>query len=582
MLSSKPPPYTPELVVEARESAGKIEGGFWTKSSSAADYESRARKKLETISGQIQRSGTPGETQRAHYEAAMAAQAAVLQASAPQASAPPRAPSQDNAQLAATLDLFDRKLQSAGAGASARASHSQASQASSPRLGPHVSDPALHRIVQAIVKRYVDRAEFKAFLQPLSMEQRRAYLVKIATCGKRALGEYYRTQKESGSKSKGLGEVALVEHITGVVMKMMAKAGGDAAGAASLGLHHQQQLRLREEETARRDEAREKLERERAEHERARRTDGGSNVGGAKEQETGPAGSVMEMAAYWKRLGEMRGAYLPRAKQTMELLKKKAKSGADDKNTQKRNAEKFLQWFGSHLVPMLSQTAEAPCASAKFSMAELDHLDAQMKKLIAVTSGRAAAAQGSAAGGGADQYRQTSATNAPAASAGAESSFTSESADAPTRLAKTKYPYGDGVSDERDERAVAAKEATKRSDEAAARTEASARRARPSAFASVTRRDATASAEREPPTPFFFDTFPPPTTPGKPSDARGDDTDPPAIFVDSARTNAPVAMSFVNGGRELRRRALETSAAAGDATPALIWKSWDHLNRRSA
>ena len=574
MLSSKPPPYTPELVVEARESAGKIEGGFWTKSSSAADYESRARKKLETISGQIQRSGTPGETQRAHYEAAMAAQAAVLQASAPQASAPPRAPSQDNAQLAATLDLFDRKLQSAGAGASARASHSQASQASSPRLAPHVSDPALHRIVQAIVKRYVDRAEFKAFLQPLSMEQRRAYLVKIATCGKRALGEYYRTQKESGSKSKGLGEVALVEHITGVVMKMMAKAGGDAAGAASLGLHHQQQLRLREEETARRDEAREKMERERAEHERARRTDGGSIGGvGATEPATGPAGSVMEMAAYWKRLGEMRGAYLPRAKQTMELLKKKAKSGADDKNTQKRNAEKFLQWFGSHLVPMLSQTAEAPCASAKFSMAELDHLDAQMKKLIAVTSGRAAAAQGSAAGGGADQYRQTSATNAPAASAGAESSFTSESADA---------PKGAKRGDERDERAVAAKEATKRSDEAAARTEASARRARPSAFASVTRRDATASAEREPPTPFFFDTFPPPTTPGKPSDARGDDTDPPAIFVDSARTNAPVAMSFVNGGRELRRRALETSAAAGNATPASIWKSWDHLTKRSA
>ena len=405
MLSSKPPPYTPELVVEARESAGKIEGGFWTKSSSAADYQSRARKKLETISGQIQRSGTPGETQRAHYEAAMAAQAAVLQASAP-----PRAPSQDNAQLVATLDLFDRKLQSAGAGAS-RASHSQASQASqasSPlsRVGPpSASDPALHRIVQAIVKRYVDRAEFKAFLQLLSMEQRRAYLVKVATCGKRALGEYYRQQKETavrGSKSKGLGEVALVEHITGVVMKMMAKAGGEFAANAGLGLHHQQQLRLREEETARLAAARDKLERERREHERARR-DGGSVsvVGGANEPATGPgpAGSVMEMAAYWKRLGEMRGAYLPRAKQTMELLKRKAKNGADDSTT-KRNAEKFLQWFSAHLVPMLSQTAEAPCASAKFSMAELDHLDAQMKKLIAVTSGRPAAAQGSAAGGG--------------------------------------------------------------------------------------------------------------------------------------------------------------------------------------
>lgn len=580
MLSSKSPPYTPELVVEARESAGKIEGGFWTKSSSAADYESRARKKLETISGQIQRSGTPGETQRAHYEAAMAAQAAVLQASAP-----PRAPSQDNAQLVATLDLFDRKLQSAGAGAS-RASHSQASQASqasSPlsRVGPPpVSDPALHRIVKAIVKRYVDRAEFKAFLQPLSMEQRRAYLVKVATCGKRALGEYYRQQKETavrGSKSKGLGEVALVEHITGVVMKMMAKAGGDAAANAGLGLHHQQQLRLREEETARLAAARDKLERERREHERARR-DGGSVsvVGGANEPATGPAGSVMEMAAYWKRLGEMRGAYLPRAKQTMELLKRKAKNGADDSTT-KRNAEKFLQWFSAHLVPMLSQTAEAPCASAKFSMAELDHLDAQMKKLIAVTSGRAAAAQGSAAGGGADQYRaaEKSAGGAPAASAGAESSFTSESADAP-RAAKR----GD-ERDERDERGVAAREAMRRSDEAVALAEASARRARPSAFVSVTCRDATASAS-PPPTPFFFETFPPPTMPGKPSDAGDDDTAPPAIFVESARSNAPVAMSFVSGGRELRRRALETKAAAGDATPAFIWRSWDDLTRRSA
>jgi hypothetical protein len=98
----------------------------------------------------------------------------------------------------------------------------------------------------------------------------------------------------------------------------------------------------------------------------------------------------------------------------------------------------------------------------------------------------------------------------------------------------------------------------------------------------VTRGDATASAEREPPTPFFFDTFPPPTTPGKPHAGGGDDTAPPVIFVESAVRNAPVAMSFVNGGRELRRRALETSAAAGNATPASIWKSWDHLTKRSA
>ena len=565
MLSSKPPPYDSALVVEARESAGKIEGGFWTKSSSAADYESRARKKLETISGQIQRSGTPGETQRAHYEAAMTAQVTLLQASAP----PPNPPPQDNAQLAATLDLFDRKLQSSGAGASA------ASQASSPRPA---ADPALNRIVQAIVKRYVDRAEFKAFLQTLSMDQRRAYLVKIAQCGKRALAHYYQQQRASASKSKGLGEVALVEHITGVVMKLMAKASGDGAATASLGLHHQQQLRQREEETARAAAAREKLERERAEHERARRDGAGVSV------EAPFAGGVMEMAAYWTRLGEMRGAYLPRAKQTMELLKKKARSGADD-STQKKNAERFLQWMSAHLVPMLSQTAEAPCASAKFSMAELDHLDAQMKKLIAVTSGRAAAAQGSAAGGGAATPAARLENDAggflAASGVVAESSVTSESVDHGDGSKRRKSDEGLNPKPSRDQTAIAlereARENEARAD--ARRKAAEALSARPSAFARVMLRDATSASHTAPPTPFALERFPPPKTPGtgKPGDGSGDDVAPPALFVDPARKNAVVAMSFVNGGRELRRRALETKFGAGDATSETVWKSWDDL-----
>lgn len=564
MLSSKPPPYDSALVVEARESAGKIEGGFWTKSSSAADYESRARKKLETISGQIQRSGTPGETQRAHYEAAMTAQVTLLQASAP----PPPPPPQDNAQLAATLDLFDRKLQSSGAGASA------ASQAS-PRPA---ADPALNRIVQAIVKRYVDRAEFKAFLQTLSMDQRRAYLVKIAQCGKRALAHYYQQQRASASKSKGLGEVALVEHITGVVMKLMAKASGDGAAAASLGLHHQQQLRQREEETARAAAAREKLERERAEHERARRDGAGVSV------EAPFAGGVMEMAAYWTRLGEMRGAYLPRAKQTMELLKKKARSGADD-STQKKNAERFLQWMSAHLVPMLSQTAEAPCASAKFCMAELEQLDAQMKKLIAVTSGRAAAAQGSAAGGGAATLAarlENDAGGFPAASGVvAESSVTAESVDHGDGSKRRKSDEGLNPKPSRDQTAIAlereARENEARAD--ARRKAAEALSARPSAFARVMLRDATSASHTAPPTPFALERFPPPKTPGtgKPGDGSGDDVAPPALFVDPARKNAVVAMSFVNGGRELRRRALETKFGAGDATSETVWKSWDDL-----
>ena len=95
---AKDPAYDSALVGEARVSAGKIEGGFWTKSSSAADYESRARKMLESVSAPATSSeaARTGETQRAHYEAAMAAQVALLQASA----APAAPPSAGQRQLA--------------------------------------------------------------------------------------------------------------------------------------------------------------------------------------------------------------------------------------------------------------------------------------------------------------------------------------------------------------------------------------------------------------------------------------------------------------------------------------------------
>ena len=49
--------------------------------------------------------------------------------------------------------------------------------------------------------------------------------------------------------------------------------------------------------------------------------------------------SVHEMAAYWKRLGEMRGRP-PRAKQTLEQLKKKARA---DNGVVAKNAQKFIR-----------------------------------------------------------------------------------------------------------------------------------------------------------------------------------------------------------------------------------------------
>ena len=112
MLSSKPPPYSDALVTEARSSAMKVEGGFWTKSASASDYVAKVQRKLAAIAGAVCKT-TPAETQRAYYEAAMKQQDAThARASSAAPASAPLPPTNSDAQLAATtLDLFDRKHQ---------------------------------------------------------------------------------------------------------------------------------------------------------------------------------------------------------------------------------------------------------------------------------------------------------------------------------------------------------------------------------------------------------------------------------------------------------------------------------------
>ena len=203
MLSSKPPPYLPALVLEARESAGKIEVGLWQKASGGGDYVTRARKKMETIATQIQRSGTPVQVQGAHYQAAMAAQQLAQQQAAAQrhsqsqtAAAAAQTGNPENEQLAATLDLFDRKLQSGGGSHPPQlqserpaSGHAQNHQAQSSTLTlvqnsaqPPVNDPHMNRLVQLVVKKYVDRPEFKTYLSGLPNAEQRQCLVKSTCC----------------------------------------------------------------------------------------------------------------------------------------------------------------------------------------------------------------------------------------------------------------------------------------------------------------------------------------------------------------------------------------------------------------
>jgi hypothetical protein len=207
MLSSKPPPYLPALVLEARESAGKIEVGLWQKASGGGDYVTRARKKMETIATQIQRSGTPAQVQGAHYQAAMAAQQLAQQQAAAQrhsqsqtAAAAAQTGNPENEQLAATLDLFDRKLQSGGGShppqlqserpASGHAQNHQAQSSTQTNPAglvqnsaqPPVNDPHMNRLVQLVVKKYVDRPEFKTYLSGLPNAEQRQCLVKSTCC----------------------------------------------------------------------------------------------------------------------------------------------------------------------------------------------------------------------------------------------------------------------------------------------------------------------------------------------------------------------------------------------------------------
>ena len=108
MLSSKPPPYSDALVTEARSSAMKVEGGFWTKSASASDYVAKVQRKLAAIAGAVCKT-TPAETQRAYYEAAMKQQDAThARASSAAPASAPLPPTNSDAQLAAERILFMR------------------------------------------------------------------------------------------------------------------------------------------------------------------------------------------------------------------------------------------------------------------------------------------------------------------------------------------------------------------------------------------------------------------------------------------------------------------------------------------
>ena len=165
MLSSKPPPYDLSLVGEARDSAQKVEQGLWGKASSPTDYVAKVNKKLQDLDDDPAHRTLPDAA--CALRCRDGADGTDFGKSDPASgrSDPPAPKPADDPQLAATLELFDRK----------NAHEHQQMQSQSPApvaQQTSASKNDVNAIVQAILKRYVDRPDFKAYIQGLPVDQR--------------------------------------------------------------------------------------------------------------------------------------------------------------------------------------------------------------------------------------------------------------------------------------------------------------------------------------------------------------------------------------------------------------------------
>ena len=92
--------------------------------------------------------------------------------------------------------------------------------------------------------------------------------------------------------------------------------------------------------------------------------------------------SFDDLVQYWKRLGELRVAYLPRVEQASRCSE--VQQGRRSGGSKRRNFAKMTE----HTLIPLSQTADEPMMTAKFTMDELAALEGHVKKLVALAGGR--------------------------------------------------------------------------------------------------------------------------------------------------------------------------------------------------
>ena len=213
-------------------------------------------------------------------------------------------------------------------------------------------------LIKTILRRVLERHEIKYHLSTLELDAKRKYSAKAASAVSHAMKKYNEHVEARNAKlppaqrKPGLGEAALVEHVTSQAHKMLLAKLKEAAEPK------------KEEPPA------------------APKPGDASFVPAAR-----PPGmegkSFDDLVQYWKRLGELRVAYLPRVRQTLPMLQKYSRGVG-----QVAANGNFAKMTEHTLIPLLSQTADEPMMTAKFTMDELAALEGHVKKLVALAGGR--------------------------------------------------------------------------------------------------------------------------------------------------------------------------------------------------
>ena len=365
IMSSRNPPYSAEVLEEARKTARKFEVGFVSRSKSAKEYASKVAAKKGDLIKKILNGKIPEGVQKENYQEAIAT-AAMLDKAAAKAEAEAKIEVKPEVKPEVKVEeKVEVKTETAPMDVDPPP---QPAPPQAPVIQRQPSDTAAamaqaekEPLIKTILRRVLERHEIKYHLSTLELDDaKKKYSAKAASAVSHAMKKYHEQLEARNAKlppaqrKPGLGEAVLIDHITNGAHKMLV-------------------AKLKEAQEPKQEPPPPPIPKP-----------GDASFVPAARPPGMEGKNFEELVGYWKRLGELRVAYLPRVRQTLPLLQKYAR-GAGPVAV---NAGNFARMTEQTLIPLLSQTADEPMMSAKFTADELAALEGHVKKLVALAGGR--------------------------------------------------------------------------------------------------------------------------------------------------------------------------------------------------